>query len=447
MTTKKFRLGKTIAVATASILVLAGCSGSGTDSLSYWAAFPSVNTQKYFQTNFIDSFNTDSIPPVKMDVKQLQNLGSLTDTAVSAGRGPDVVYSAGPANALGFASGDRIESLTTYAEQYGWADKLLPWAYEASEVDGQLYSVPVSYGSLVLYYNPETFKKHGWTVPKTAAEFEDVATKAKDAGLMPIGAGNSGYKAQSEWYLSAVLNASVGPKKLYQALSGTAKFTDPEFESAISTFKDQIDAGWWGGGADRYFTNTDTDMFTGLANGSIAMYITGTWSFGSIDSFFGKAAGNNATWDWAPLPAMSDTAQPGVFPLAIGNSLSINAGSKNTEAAAKFIDSMINDPKKSYAYTAATGENPPPLSASEDLKSSGVDDRVSKLYSAIPDSKNLGYATWAFLPPATDTYLYTEFDKVITGSLSPAAYLQGLQTSFDSEKQSGKTPSPFTPIG
>ncbi len=42
--------------------------------------------------------------------------------------------------------------------------------------------MPVEYGSIVLYYNPGVFAEHGWTVPTTLAEFEQVATEAQAAG-------------------------------------------------------------------------------------------------------------------------------------------------------------------------------------------------------------------------------------------------------------------------
>ena len=428
--------------------ILAGCasSGSGADTVTYWGAFPSTETEQYYQEHYVDAFNESSDGVnVKMEVKQLQNLGSLTDTAVSAGRGADVVYSAGPSSALGFASAKRIDPLDDYADQYGWQDLLQPWAYQASQVDGELTSVPVEYGSIVLYYNPDVFAEHGWSVPTTREEFEDVASSAQAAGMMPIGAGNSGYQAQSEWYLSAFLNMAVGPEKLHEALTGEAKFTDPEFVDAIAMFKDQIDKKWWGGGEDRWFTNTDTDMLTGLADGTVAMYITGTWSFGDAATYFGEAAGNDADWDWAPLPSLSDAVEPGVYPMAIGTSLSVNAASKNKDGAAAYIDSVINDPAKSYAFLAATGQNPPPL-ADISAMTSDVDERSARLYTEAPASGNLGYASWTFFPAATDTYLWSEFDKVITGDLSPEDYLAGLQKTFDGELADGKVITPFEPV-
>lgn len=448
MRSRRTRAALAAATAALAALALAGCaSGSSLadGELSYWAAFPSIDTQRAFQTIYVDAFNdSHDAVTVTMEVKQLQTLGRLTDTAVAAGRGADVVYAAGPSSALGLSSAGRITDLDAYARGYDWASKLQPWALQASQVDGKLASLPIGYGSIVMFYNPAVFEEHGWTVPATASEFEDVAQKAQDAGLVPIGAGNSGYRAQSEWYLSAVLNAAVGPDKLHDVLTGNATFTDAPFVSAISALKDQVDKGWWGGAADRWFTNTDADMMSGLATGKVAMYITGTWAFSSASAFFGEAAGNDAEWNWAPIPSMSDHVQPGVFPLAIGTSLALNARTRNPDGAAAFIDSLVNDPVKAYGYTKATGENPPPLSDISSIPA-GLDERISRLYRSIPESDNLGYASWTFLPAATDTYLYTEFDKVITGDVSPRDYLAGLQSTFDGERAAGRSVTPFTP--
>ncbi|WP_031170819.1 ABC transporter substrate-binding protein [Streptosporangium roseum] len=430
--------------------VLAACgTGSGGSSpsssaknVTYWAAFATPEGQKYFQQNFVDAFNkSQKNVSVKMDVKQLMTLGSLTNTTIAAGKGADVVYADGPSAALSFAKGSKIVALDEYATKYGWQDKLLPWAYDVSKVDGKLYSVPIGYGSLVLYYNPDTFAEHGWKVPTTLAEFETVCADAKSKGLIPVGAGNSGYKAQTEWYLTCVLNAAVGPNALHEALTGARKWDDKAFVDAISMLKSQIDKGWWGGSADRYFTNTDTDMFTGLANGKVAMYMTGTWSFDSADTFFT----DGKKWDWAPLPSLNDAVPAGVYPLAIGTTLSVNARSENPAASAEFINYMIADPSRMLGLLAATGTNPAPLKVDPSTYPAEVDERVARLYKAIPETRNLGYASWSFVPPKTDTYLYTEFDKVITGTMSPAEFCAGLQETFAAELASGSVPKPFVP--
>lgn len=439
---KRTKVMATAGLVAAMGLAITGCtSSSSSDAVTYWGAFYSPETETAFQEVFIDGFNADSDVAVDMEVKELTTIGQLTDTAVSAGQAPDVIYADGPSSASDFARADRSLALDDYAAEYGWEDELLPWAYELSKVDGVLTSVPIDYGSMVLYYNTEVFDQNGWTAPTTLAEFETIATEAAAQGMVPLGGGNAGYQGMSEWLITAVFNAAVGPEKIHDVLVGEASFTDPEFVAAIDLIQNWLDEGWLAGGRESYFTTDDTANVTGLANGTTAMYITGTWSFNSMSQVFEDAS----QWDWAPLPSLSDAVEPGVYPLAIGTALSVNAATEKADGAAAFLDYLIGDVERSLDYTARSGQNPPPLAISADQFPSGVDARTVRLYSDIPETTNVGYASWTFFPPQTDSHLITEFDKVVTGDITASDYLAGMQAAFDKEFAAGTTLTPFAP--
>ena len=435
-----------VSLVAAVSVALAGCVGGGSSGggeVTYWGAFYAPTTEEAFQEIFVDGFNADSDAKVDMEVKELTTIGQLTETAVSAGEAPDIVYSDGPTSASDFARADRTLPLDEYAEEYGWEDKFLPWAYELSTVDGKVSSVPASYGSMALFYNAEVFEEHGWTPPTTLAEFETIAEEADEAGMVPLGGGNAGYQGMNEWLVTAVLNAAVGPEKIYDVLTGEASFTDPEFVSAIELIQSWIDKGWLAGGSESYFTTDDTANVTGLANGTTAMYVSGTWTFNSLSEVFEDPA----QWAWAPLPSLNESVEPGVFPLAIGTALSVSADAADPDAAASFIDYVTGDVDRALSYTARTGENPPPLEMSADQFPEDVDERSVELYTQIPETSNVGYATWTFFPPQTDAYLISEFDKVVTGDLTAEEYLSGMQDVFDEEFDAGETLVPFTPQG
>lgn len=439
------RLLAALGALTATSLVLTGCTGGGGNdaNLTYWGAFYSPDTETAFQDIFVDGFNDESDTQVTMEVKELTTIARLTGTAVSAGQAPDLIYAGGPSPASDYANAGRTISLDEYATEYGWEDKLLPWAYELSKTDGELSSVPTEYGSMVLYYNKTVFEENGWTPPTTLEEFEAIASEAAEQGLTPIGGGNAGYQGMSEWLLTAVLNAAVGPDLIHDALIGEASFTDPEFVAALDLVKEWIDKGWLAGGSQSYFTTDDTANVNGLANGTTVMYMSGTWAFNSLSQVFE----NPDDWGWAPLPSLNADVEPGVYPLAIGSTLSVNADSDKADAAASFIDFRIGDVDRVLEYTARTGENPPPLVISADQFPAEVDARTVDLYTAIPNTTNVGYATWTFFPPKTNSYLITEFDKVVTGDITSEEYLAGLQESFDAEFEAGDTLTPFTPAG
>ncbi len=435
-----------VSLVAAVSVALAGCVGGGSGGggeVTYWGAFYAPTTEEAFQEIFVDGFNADSDTKVDMEVKELTTIGQLTDTAVAAGEAPDIVYSDGPTSASDFARADRTIALDEYAEEYGWEEKFLPWAYELSTVDGKVSSVPASYGSMALFYNEAVFEEHGWTPPTTLAEFETIAEEADEAGMVPLGGGNAGYQGMNEWLVTAVFNAAVGPEKLYDVLTGEAKFTDPEFVSAIELIQSWIDKGWLAGGPESYFTTDDTANVTGLANGTTAMYVSGTWTFNSLSEVFEDPS----QWAWAPLPSLNDSVEPGVFPLAIGTALSVSADAADPDAAASFIDYVAGDVDRALTYTARTGENPPPLAMSADQFPEDVDERTVELYSQIPETTNVGYATWTFFPPQTNSYLISEFDKVVTGDLTAEEYLAGMQDAFDEEFDAGTTLVPFTPPG
>ncbi|WP_430591774.1 ABC transporter substrate-binding protein [Humidisolicoccus flavus] len=441
MTIKKRALTVT-GIAAAAALTLAGCTNGGSsEGVSYWGAFYAPETETAFQEIFVDGFNEESDVALNMEVKELTTIGQLTDTAVAANQAADIIYADGPSSASDFARADQTLSLDDYAAEYGWEDQLLPWAYELSKVDGSLMSVPTGYGSMVLYYNADVFEENGWTAPTTLAEFEQVAAAAAVKGMTPLGGGNAGYQGMSEWLITAVLNATVGPERIYEVLTGEASFADPDFVAAIDLIKSWIDNGWLAGGSQSYFTTDDTANVTGLANGTTAMYISGTWAFNSMSQVFEDPEG----WEWAPLPSFSDAVEPGVFPLAIGTALSVNAKTEDADTSAAFIDYLVGDVERSLSYTARTGENPPPLNITADQFPAEVDDRTVRLYSEIPETTNVGYATWTFFPPQTNSYLITEFDKVVTGDISSQEYLEGMQAKFDTEFEAGTTLTPFTP--
>lgn len=436
-----------VSLVAAVSVALAGCVGGGSSGgggeVTYWGAFYAPTTEEAFQEIFVDGFNADSDAKVDMEVKELTTIGQLTETAVSAGEAPDIVYSDGPTSASDFARADRTLPLDEYAEEYGWEEKFLPWAYELSTVDGKVSSVPASYGSMALFYNAEVFEEHGWTPPTTLAEFETIAEEADEAGMVPLGGGNAGYQGMNEWLVTAVFNAAVGPEKIYDVLTGEASFTDPEFVSAIELIQSWIDKGWLAGGSESYFTTDDTANVTGLANGTTAMYVSGTWTFNSLSEVFEDPA----QWAWAPLPSLNESVEPGVFPLAIGTALSVSADAADPDAAASFIDYVTGDVDRALSYTARTGENPPPLEMSADQFPEDVDERSVELYTQIPETSNVGYATWTFFPPQTNAYLISEFDKIVTGDLTAEEYLSGMQDAFDEEFDAGETLVPFTPQG
>jgi raffinose/stachyose/melibiose transport system substrate-binding protein len=435
----------------ATTLAACGTGGGGSGEIQYWGAFQTKDGENYFRQNFIDAYNkaatgADALK-VKMTVKQPDTLDRLVQTAIAAGNGPDIIEASGPAQTLRYVNNGNVLALDEYIDKFGWRDKFIPWALEAGQVNGKLYSLPASLETFSIYYNPATLDEHGWKPPTTLAEFEDICADAKNKGLTPVAAGNADWKPATEWHVTWVWNAFAGPQAIYEALNGTRRWTDPVFVDAISLLKSWFDKGWYGGSAEGYFTNQFTSIYQQLAAGKVALFPNGSWTFTEIGPFFGEGAGNDATWDWAPLPSLRDSVAAGVQVLSIGVASSLNKASNHPDQAASVLDYFLADPQRQLARLNATGIPPTALRFSDSDFAADTDARIKRQYVQLGTGKNIGYSTWTFWPPKSDTYIYEEMEKVLVGNVSPKDYCAGLDKLFQEELATASRPSVPSPSG
>jgi raffinose/stachyose/melibiose transport system substrate-binding protein len=431
--------------ATALTPALAACGPGSGGGLQIWQSFQNQQQQEYFKKERVDAFRGSA--EVRMTVKPNETINQLTQTALAAGTGPDLVLTPGPAQVAAYAAAGYLLPLEPYAQKYGWESVLAPWALAASRVDGKLMCLPAGHETMIMIYNPATLERNGWTVPTNRTEFEAICTEAKAKGLMPVAAGNADWQAASEWWVTIALNHYAGPDTVYSALQGETPWTDPVFADTINLLKGYYQQGWWGGSIDSYFTNTFPVLYAALASGEAVFMITGSWATSEILPYFGAAAGNDATWDWAPLFPLRDGVPAEVWDLGIGLTLSINAKTANPDAAGEYLNFLETDPKRQAQGIADVSLQPAPVQLSEADFPGSVDERLVRLYTGLSNAATIGYTTWTFWPQQTDTDLYTNFDKVITGQLSTQDYLAGLDEVFREELAAGKVPPAPAPIG
>jgi raffinose/stachyose/melibiose transport system substrate-binding protein len=429
----------------ATALAACGSGGGGKGSTSggvttFWNGFQDTQTQDYFKTHFIDAYNASNQPKIEMTIKPIDTLSQLLKTAIAAGHGPDIIQEDGPALALAYYNAGDLLPLDDYIAKYNWNTKLIPWSLETGKINGKVYSVPSSYETMALFYSPETFQENSWTVPTNRDEFEAVCEEAAGKKIMPLAVGAADWHATSEWFVTIFLNAFSGPQAVYEALQGKIKWSDPVLVDAITLLNDYFQKGWFGGGVQNYFTNKRAALDTKLASGKAAMDLSGSWVVAEYQPYFGKN-GQNRTWDWAAIPQFSNGAPANVFDLSVGQTFSINKRAKQPDGAAAWLNWWLSDTKAQGEALAAAGQEPFPvhLSAS-DFPATGGDPRSERMYQQLGSAKTIGYTTWTFLPPKSDTYVYTAFDKVITGKLTPKAYMDGLDAIFASELKQGLVP-------
>jgi raffinose/stachyose/melibiose transport system substrate-binding protein len=443
------RSGRAIAGAAALCAWGGGRATAGGEraTVEIWRSFPNAEQEDYFRANFIDAYNELGANRAELTVQQTSTINRQIQTALAAGRGPDVVESTGPALASAYAAAGYLAALDDYVDAFGWPERLQPWAFDTGLIDGRLYSIPRAYSSLTMLYNPATFEANGWTLPTTRAEFEAICADAADRSILAVAAGNADFQAATEWHVTVFLNHVAGPETLYRVLIGELRWTDAAIVESIALLSSYIDNGWYGGGAQSFFTNTEASMFTKLAAGEAAMMITGSWGMNGAAPYFGPEADNDAEWEWAHIPALSDKAPTRLVELGVGGTYSLNARSGVPDEAVELIDFLVSDPRRQALALADVGLSPAPVRLTEADFPASVDPRVQRFYAEFSEAETVGYTTWTFLPPRTNTYLYVEMEKVMVGALGVEDYCAGLEELFSGELAQGIVPVPPRPTG
>ncbi len=206
--------------------------------------------------------------------------------ALSAGSGPDIILTNGPAWTQRMVIAKRLLPLNDLAKKFEWDKRIVPFMLGMGTYDGTMYALPKTTETQVLFYNDTLFKKNGWTPPTDRAAFEALADKMIKAGVQPLAAGNAGARYVNRHYVGASFSCCAGPDSVYNALSGKLPWNDPVFVESIQLLKNWWDKGYFGG--PKYFALSGQQSFALMAIGKSGMAIQGSWAFQWVDESFKK---------------------------------------------------------------------------------------------------------------------------------------------------------------
>ncbi len=396
---------------------------------------------EHLNTTFVEPFN-EAHTDIQLELIGQENLNDQLRTAFAAGEAPDILQTPGASFIAEFIPAGLVEPLTQYAADLGWEEKLLPWAYQSGIIEGELYSIPLTYESMILIYNKTLFDANGWTPPTTLEEMETLANTMVEMGINPFAYGSAEWQPTHEHLMGIYLNNYAGPENVYQALIGEKSWTDPEFVEATNLLKTHmVDNGWFSGSVETYYAYTWADFWTELANSEAGMMMIGTWGFRGAPEFFGESG---QEWDWAPLPVFSDMAGEYNYELATGSTLSVNGQSEHPEAAVEVLNFLMSDPKRVLEIAAGSGfgEWVVPLYYTEEDFPEGTDERVIRFFTdfaEVTGEGRYGYTTWTFWPADPNVQLWTDVELVWAGELSTEDYLATQQELWDEARADGKT--------
>lgn len=312
--------------------LLAGCGSSSGDEGSSDGTSGSITIWEHDYTfedslaAVIEAFN-EEYPDIEVnyEIRADGDYYSLLSTAIQSGDGPDLFWTNGTAtvNMPDYVDNGAIEDLTDRVDFSFFDDN----AMALSEIDGKYYSVPwMTLDTRTVYYNKDMFEEHGWEVPETFSEFEDLLEEIKGEGITPIS------MALESWSLLfgfEPILAGYAPDysaKLQDYTEVTA--TDQPVRDCMQLMVDWADKGYFGDNWQGVIKN-DSQLLA-FTSGNAAMDIAGSWDAATISS-------NNPDLNYGAFAIPSEDGTCGLVGSA-ANGFSVNSSSSNLEAALTFAN-------------------------------------------------------------------------------------------------------------
>ena len=335
-------------------------------------------------------------------------------TALAAGEGSDLMLM-DPFVAKESYKKGYVEPLDKYYEKYQYDKDMFAWAKNAYSYDGKIIGIPWNYEGLLFVYNKDLFKKNNWEVPQNYSQLESLSKEIQKKGLIPLAWGTSDCAGCDDWWVTSMVNSTLGKEGTKQLFSGDKKWTDPEMVEAVQRFSDFWNKGYLSEKKSHAISQEDSMQL--FAQGKAAMRLDGTWALASDIK-------PNFEIGFAPFPSWKPDGKP-VIPLGVGGGLTINANSKYKEQVAELLSYFFH--KEVVAAMAKHGI-PEPIKS--DYSNMDLKPNVASALNLITEAAakgETGYVAWSYGSPSVVEVLESEFASVYLKKKTPEKWLEKLQ--------------------
>jgi raffinose/stachyose/melibiose transport system substrate-binding protein len=359
---------------------------------------------------------------IKRVAKSFEDLNTTLKLAVSGTKAPDVVEANQGRPVMGqLVKAGLLRPLDQYAKQYGWEQRYAPVLLDLNRFgpgakqfgSGSLYGLSQMGEIVGVFYNKDKVK----TPPKTFAEFEAAAQKAKDAGEVPISFGNLDPFAGIHEF-QTVQNQYADPDAVrdFVFARNGAKFNTPANEQTAKKLQEWAKKGYF----TPNFNGVGYDpAWQKFSKGAGPFLIGGTWLLRDLSDALGDRLG----FMLVPPSQSGEPAQ------ALGGEslpFAITSKSENPDVAAAYIDFLTN--ADAARVLVQTGNLPAMPTNARPTGAAG--EEVFKAWSALRESDGLvpylDYATPKFYDDIT-----ASVQRLLAGREDAEEFTAGLQGDYE----------------
>ena len=108
--------------------------------ITWWAEQAEPHSTELILKLIVDKFNAEH-PNLELELIEQPNADVLRP-ALMAGAGPDIMWCAGNAACSEYYAAGHLLALDKYSKEFGWNNKLMPWAYNAGIINNKLKKRP-----------------------------------------------------------------------------------------------------------------------------------------------------------------------------------------------------------------------------------------------------------------------------------------------------------------
>ncbi|QEO08688.1 ABC transporter substrate-binding protein [Protaetiibacter larvae] len=303
------------ATITASVaLALTGCAGGGndaaaSDSINVVTRWASGSPEAEAQQRVLDAFTAETGIKVTL-TEGLENIDDQVETAVAAGKSPDLVIVNLYDKTLGWLDAGVTVAADDYVSDWGLdidASALDEWRVGGAS-DGALQGLPFSGFNWPIWYNTKLLADAGVdAVPTTTDELIDAAKKLRAAGIAPFVMGGNDWSGQKLFY--QIIQSFTKADEAKQVMQEGGYCASDSFVKGIELFTELRDAGVF---VDNVAGFTADDMYATYNAGEAAIMSGGSWAFAAtVDA--GNDVAANTTLGGFPLPDGSVFDAPTAF--------------------------------------------------------------------------------------------------------------------------------------
>ncbi|MDQ1294412.1 MAG: xylobiose transport system substrate-binding protein [Actinomycetota bacterium] len=421
------RRGLLVTAATLALAVapLTACGSDGSEASGKLNVWVYQDGSTRIQKEAVERFNKTSKVKVVLNEIPADGYQDKVRTGMGSSNAPDVFFNWGGGSIRDYVTSGKLLDLTpTFDSDSALKSAFLQSVLDAGKIDGKYYGVPMrGTQPVILFYNKDLFAQNNVEPPTSWEDMLKLVDLFKAKGVTPFSLAGANSWTELMW-VEYLLDRFGGVEVFDKIASGdSAAWGDPAMLKTAQAIKQLVDRGAFGKkfGSVSYTAGGASTLF---AKGKTAMHLMGSWEYATQltdDPEFAKSK-----LGWATFPSVpGGKGDPTAIVGNPTNFWSINASTKNKDAAIEFVKTAMED---EYIQAMVDNGDVPTTANTADLLAKSPNPEFAKAEFDMVQKASSFTLSWdQNLSASVATPMLTEIQKLFNGQITPEKFVESLK--------------------